>query len=513
VIDRVVEIDGGPLRVEDVVAVAREGAPVRLTPRSVELMLRSRAVVEDAVREGRVEYGITTGFGALSDVRVPDDELEAMQLSLVRSHAAGVGKPLEVEVVRAMLLLRARTLATGYSGVRPLVAEGLVEMLNRKVHPVVPEQGSVGSSGDLAQLAHLALPLVGEGEAVVHGRRMRGAEAMGLAGLEPIELSYKEGLALVNGTEGMLAIGCLALTDAETLARTADVVCAMTIEGLHGTDRPFDPRLHALRPHPGQQLSAENLRRLLAGSPIVESHRHSDHAVQDAYSLRCAPQVHGACRDVISYARGVFERELASVADNPLVFSETGEVLTNGNFHGEPLGFALDFLAQALAELGSISERRSDRMLDPTHSEGLPPFLTERPGLGSGFMLAQYTQAALVAENRLLASPATVDTIPTSGTKEDHVAMGWNAAIKLRRVIANLSRIMAIEAMCAAQSLELREPDPAPGTAAALAVVREHCAPLTDDRVIGTDIEELATELVESGRLADAAAAAIGGLR
>jgi histidine ammonia-lyase len=509
-----VVVGSGVLSIDDVISVARHGRLVALDPSAVEKMTSSRLVVEDAVRSGATVYGVTTGFGALANVRVDDADLEAMQRSLLRSHAAGVGDPLDGEVVRAMLLLRARALSAGYSGVRPKIVERLIEFLNLEIHPLVPEQGSVGASGDLAQLAHLSLPLIGEGYASLQGEPLPADEALKQAGLEPLSLSFKEGLSLVNGTEAMLAVGCLALADAENLARCADVICAMTVEALLSSDRPFEARLHEIRPHPGQLASAANLLKLLEGSAIVASHRDSGHAVQDAYSVRCAPQVHGACRDVLQFARATFERELGSVTDNPIVFADSGEVLTAGNFHGEPLGFAMDFMAAALAELGSISERRTDRMLDPNHSSGLPPFLTERAGTNSGFMLAQYTQAALVAENRMLAYPATVDTIPTSGTQEDHVSMGWNAALKLRRVIGNIACILAVEAMCAAQGMEFRAPlMGAAATNAALEAVRESIDRLEEDRELGSEIERVIDELILPGFLVQRAEEASGALQ
>lgn len=506
-------LDGGPLEIEEVVRVARGDVRVSLSSEAVDKMAAARQVVEAKVSEGDTVYGVTTGFGALADVRIPEGDVERLQLSLLRSHSAGVGDPLEEEIVRAMLLLRARTLSQGYSGVRPVIAERLVEFINQRLHPVVPEQGSVGASGDLAQLAHLSLPLIGEGEAVYQGNPVSGSDALRLAGIDPISLSYKEGLSLLNGTEAMLAVGALVQADAEVLARTADVICAMSVEALLGTDRAYDERLHQVRPHPGQGVSAENLLKLLNGSEIVASHRESTHAVQDAYSLRCAPQVHGAVRDVLSYSRLVFERELASVTDNPIVFSSTGDLLSGGNFHGEPLGFALDFLAAALAELGSISERRTDRLLDPNHSSGLPPFLSENAGINSGFMLVQYTQAALVAENRLLASPATVDTIPTSGTQEDHVSMGWNAALKARRVVRNAALVLAGEAICAAQGIDLRSPaKPAAATGAAHEKLRSLVPHLDEDRALGPEMEQVVDDLILSGILADAAADRTEGL-
>jgi len=507
-------IDGGQLGIDEVVRVARSDASVAIAPAAVEKMEAARRVIDEKVASGETVYGVTTGFGALADVRVPEADVERMQLALLRSHAAGVGAPLDQEIVRAMLLLRARTLSQGYSGVRPVIAERLVDFLNARLHPVVPEQGSVGASGDLAQLAHLSLPLIGEGNALFDGRPMSGSSALKKAGLDAITLSYKEGLSLLNGTEAMLAVGCLVQSDADNLARTADVICAMSVEALLGTDSAFDERLHRIRPHPGQTTCAANLLALLKGSEIVASHRESQHAVQDAYSVRCAPQVHGAVRDVLSFTRSVFDRELSSVTDNPIVFADPSDVLSGGNFHGEPLGFALDFLAAGLAELGSISERRTDRLLDPAHSAGLPPFLTENAGINSGFMLVQYTQAALVAENRLFSSPATVDTIPTSGTQEDHVSMGWNAALKARRVVANLARILAGELLCATQGIDLRSPmNPAPGTRAAHELVRSIVPHLDEDRVLGPEIEQLVTDVVLSGALAKAAADEVGGLR
>ena len=510
---RTVTITGGPLSVDEVVAVARGGATVELDPTAISAISAGREVVERAVADGRTLYGVTTGFGALADIRIADEDLEAMQLSLVRSHAAGVGDPLPEDLVKAMMLLRTRTLATGYSGVRPLIVQNLISMLNAGVVPSVPEHGSVGASGDLAQLAHLALPLIGEGHAFFSGELLGGKQALAKAGLEPVALSFKEGLALLNGTEAMCAAACLAIADAVELARCADVVCAMSVEALLGSDRPFDEQLHQIRPHAGQLTAAANLRILLAGSKIVASHRDSDHAVQDAYSVRCAPQVHGACRDVLGFASTTVQTELGSVTDNPVVLAAKDDVRSTGNFHGEPLGFALDFMAAAVSEFGSISERRTDRLLDPDHSSGLPPFLASNPGKDSGMMLLQYTQASLVVENRILSHPATVDTIPTSGSQEDHVSMGWNAALKLRRVIANVARILAVEAMCAAQGMDLRAPlAPASGTSAARDMVRTVSPRLGPDRVLGPEIDAVATQLVLSGALSTAAADACGGL-
>jgi histidine ammonia-lyase len=499
-----VVLTGGPLGVAEVVAVARDRVPVELGDEGRKRMAAAREVVERAVTEGRRVYGVSTGFGLLANTAVDPADLEELQRRIVLSHATATGDPLEVEVVRGMQLLRARTLTQGFSGVRPVVVETLVALLAAGITPVIPEHGSVGASGDLAQLA--------EGEVELDGRRLPAAEGLAVAGLEPLRLSFKEGLSLVNGTEGMLALACLAVADAEALAAMADVACAMSIEGLLGTDRPFQARLHELRPHPGQLASAANLRTMLAGSPILASHRHSDHAIQDAYSLRCAPQVHGACRDVIAFARQVVERELGSVTDNPVVFAATDEVVSVGNFHGEPLAFVLDFLAIALAELADISERRVDRLLDPALNHDLPPFLARDPGLNSGLMLTQYTAAALVAECKVLAHPASVDSIPTSGNQEDHVSMGWTAGLKLRRVTANVRRALAIEALCAAQAIDLRGPlRPGAAVAAVMDRVREQVPPLDEDRYLAPDLAAV-ERLVADGTLVAAAEEVVGPL-
>jgi histidine ammonia-lyase len=415
-----------------------------------------------------------------------------------------MGPAVEPEVVRAMMLLRARTLAAGVSGVRPVLVEGLVALLRAGITPVVPELGSLGASGDLAPLAHVGAVLCGEGEALdAGGRTMGGAEALAAAGLAPVVLEAKEGLSLLNGTEGMLAHLCLALADLDRLLRTADVACAMTVEALLGTDAAYAPELHTLRPHPGQATSAANLRRLLAGSAIVASHAPSDHAVQDAYSLRCAPQVHGAARDVVAYARGVVERELASVTDNPVILSDAGgagRVASTGNFHGQPLAFAADFCAIALADLAAISERRTDRLMDPARSEGLPAFLAVDAGVNSGFMLAHYTAAAAVNRLRTSAAPASVDSISTSGGQEDHVSMGWNAARKLSGSLRDAGRVLAVEILCAAQALELRELSPSPETQAVLRRLRAEVPPLPVDRFLAHDLAA-AERLVWEGDL------------
>ncbi len=499
---RVVTIDGGPLRVDEVVAVADGLARVEVADSVAARMRPARDLVEQAVAENRTVYGITTGFGRLATTHIDPEEAAQLQVRLLRSHASGVGDRLRDRTVRAMLLLRARTLSQGHSGVRPVIVERLVAMINAGIIPVVPGQGSVGASGDLAPFAHLALPLIGEGTVRVDGREMEAGAALAAAGLEPVRLAAKEGLSLLNGTEGMLALGVLALSRAQTLANAADIACALSVEGLLGSAQPFRPEIHALRPHPGQITSAANIARLLEGSGIVASHAHDMvHAVQDAYSLRCAPQVHGASRDSLGHAEAVFGRELGAVVDNPIVFADEGTVISGGNFHGQPLAVVLDFLAIAATELGSISERRTDRLLDPDRSAGLPPFLAPNPGLNSGFMLSQYTAAALVAENRVLSHPASVESIPTSGLQEDHVSMGWGAGRKLHQVLDNTANVLAVEIMCAVAAIEFRAPlEPSPRNAAVCAAVRRRVGELEDDRPIGPDIESIA-DLVASGVL------------
>jgi histidine ammonia-lyase len=506
-------ITGVPLLPEQVVAVAERRAEVSLDADVIERMARSRRVVEEAVEEGRVVYGVTTGFGALSNTRIDPADADEAQLALLRSHASGVGPPLPDDLVRAMLLLRVRALAQGYSGVRADLVERLLDLLRLDQLPVVPGLGSVGASGDLAPFAHLALPLVGEGTLRHDGVERPAAEVLAECGLEPLTLHAKEGLSLLNGTEGMLSFGVLGLHRAQRIAAAADIACGLSVEALLASDRPFQAPIHELRAYPGQVASAGNLRRLVAGSAIVASHREDfTHAVQDAYSLRCAPQVHGAARDVLAHADDVFRIELGSVTDNPIVFPDEGTVVSGGNFHGQPLAFALDFLTIAVTELGSISERRTDRLLDPERSSGLTPFLATRPGLNSGFMLTQYTAAALVAENRVLSHPASVESIPTSGSQEDHVSMGWGAARNLWTVLDNTSIVIAVEVLCACEGIEQRRPlEPGSGTAAALRAVREHVAPLEDDRPPSADIEAIAA-LIENGTLQAAVESAIGPL-
>jgi histidine ammonia-lyase len=461
---REVVVDGSALTIDDVVSVARGEAHARLGANVRDQMETSRSVVLNALHGDAPVYGVNTGFGALADTPVGEEDLTTLQGAIIRSHAAGTGVPLDDQAVRALLLLRARTLAAGYSGVRVELPARLLDLLALSLLPVVPGKGSVGASGDLAQLAHLAQPLIGEGRLRTPGDPPEGrpaAEVLREHGLDPLTLAPKEGLSLVNGTEPMQALLTFSVHDADMLVQAADVACALSVEALLGTDRPYDERVQVLRPHPGQLVSAANLRGLLAGSPLLASHRHSRHAVQDAYCLRCAPQVHGAVRDVLGYARHVVSIELGSVVDNPVIVPD-GEVMTTGNFHGEPLAFAADMLAMGLSELASISERRLDRMLDPAFSRGLPPFLAPAAGTNSGFMLAQYTAASLVSENKVLAHPASVDTIPTSGKQEDHVSMGWTAVRKLRDVVANVRTCLAVEICCAAQGIDLRASIAAP---------------------------------------------------
>jgi histidine ammonia-lyase len=443
----------------DVLAVARADAPVEVAPETMAVLERSRSIVDNIEREGRPVYGISTGFGALASTYIDPSRRAELQHALIRSHATGMGAPMPREVVRAMMLLRVRSLALGLSGVRPLVVQALMDLLNHDITPWVPEHGSLGASGDLAPLAHCALVLMGEGWVLgKDGHRIHGGDALHAAGLVPIELSSKEGLALINGTDGMLGMLLLACHDLGHLCTMADVTAALSIEAMLGTDRPFHPSLHEIRPHPGQGLSAANIFKLLQKSSIMDSHRHDMvHAVQDAYSMRCAPQVAGAARDTLEFARTVAARELVSVADNPVVLPD-GRVESTGNFHGAPLGFAADFLAIAASEIGSISERRVDRLLDVTRSRDLPPFLSPDAGVNSGLMIAQYTAAGIVAENRRLSSPASVDTIPTSGMQEDHVSMGWAATVKLRRVLDNLTSLLGVELLAAVRGLQLREP-------------------------------------------------------
>ena len=506
-----VVLDGGPLALTDVEAVARGRREVALAPAAMERLRAGRAFVERLAAGAEPIYGITTGVGKLKDVVIPEAERAALQRNLVLSHAAGVGAPLDEAETRAMLLLLAASLARGASGVRPVVVEILLTCLNRGVHPVVPERGSVGSSGDLAPLAHVAACLIGQGEAWSDGRRVPAATALASAGLAPLALETKEGLALLNGTHLMAALGALTVLDAGRLARLADVAGAMSLEALMGTNAAFDARIHALRPHPGQQVVAANLRALTAESGVIESHRDCTR-VQDAYSLRCMPQVHGSAREAIGFARAVIGRELGAVSDNPLIFPADGAVLSGGNFHGEVLGLALDMLAIGLAQLAGISERRCDRLVNPLTNEGLPAFLAQGGGVNSGYMIAQYTAAALVAELKTLAHPASVDSIPTSGLQEDYNAMGAGAALKARRAAGLARQVLAIELLLAAQALDLRAPlVPGRGSRAAHDAVRRRIAPLTADRYLKPDLDA-ALALAEDGSVLAAAEAAAGAL-
>lgn len=499
-----IQLSGTGLGRGDVVALARGDVSVTLAEDARQTMERSRRVVDDLAASGEPTYGISTGFGALALTFIPQERRLELQRNLIRSHAAGMGRRVEREVVRAMMLLRARTLAMGASGVRPLVVDRMLDMLNAGVTPAVYEYGSLGASGDLAPLAHAALALIGEGTVDFDGADRDAADVLVTHGWEPIELQAKEGLALINGTDGILGMLVLALADLETLLDTADIVAAMSVEALLGTDRAFAADVVEMRPQPGQALSAANMRAALADSPLIASHRHDDPRVQDAYSLRCAPQVTGAARDTWAHAVTVAQNEMRSAIDNPVVTAD-GRIESGGNFHGVPLGLACDFLAIATAEVGAIAERRVDRMLDPARSQGLPPFLTRDPGVSSGLMIAQYTAASIVAENRRLAAPASVDSLPTSAMQEDHVSMAWGAARKLRQSVANLGRLLAIELVVAAQATELRDPDPGPVTARVIDRLRRDVAHLDVDRILAPDLAT-ATDLVMSGEVVTAAA-------
>jgi histidine ammonia-lyase len=494
-------ITGRQLTIDHVIEVARGHREVALDPGAAARMRESRAVVERIVEAGTTAYGITTGFGDLANVRIEPGETADLQRNLVRSHAAGVGPSLPDEVVRAMLLLRANALAIGLSGIRVEVVELLLDMLNARIHPVVPSRGSLGASGDLAPLAHLALAVIGEGEATIDGASpMPGGDALAAAGLAPVELAAKEGLALLNGTQLMAGIGALAHHDALRLALTSDVIGAMSLEAMLGTAVAFDERLIGARPHPGQVAAAAHLRELIADSEIWQSHRSdSEHKVQDAYSLRCMPQVHGAVRDALAELERVLAIEINSVTDNPLVFP-SGEVVSGGNFHGEPLALVLDHAAVAVAELASISERRTARLVDANLS-GLPPFLAERPGVQSGLMIAHYTAAALVNELQTLVHPSSADTIPTSANQEDHVSMGATSALHLREIVDRAEHVLAIEALCAAQGLDFRAPlRPGEGVAAAHAAIRRRVPHLDEDRPPAPDIASV-RNLVHAGDL------------
>ncbi|QTJ65629.1 histidine ammonia-lyase [Rhodococcus sp. ZPP] len=503
----------GPVSAEEVVRVARLGAPVRISEEALSTMAKSRRWIEALAEDPKPVYGVSTGFGALAIRHIPVDKRAQLQRSLIRSHAAGNGPEVEREVVRALMLLRLSTLATGHTGVRPEVAQVYANLLSAGLTPVVYEYGSLGCSGDLAPLAHVALAVIGEGTVrSAEGCPTPAADALRAAGIAPVSLEEKEGLALVNGTDGMLGMLVLACEDLRHLLRLADITAAMSVEGLLGTDRVYAADLQSLRPHPGQAAAAENMTRMLAGSDIVRSHAGPGcTVVQDAYSLRCAPQVAGAARDTLAHAHQVAARELASAVDSPVVTAD-GRVESNGNFHGAPLGYVLDFLAIVVADVASMSERRTDRFLDVARNHGLPPFLADDPGVDSGHMIAQYTQAAIVSELKRLAAPASVDSIPSSAMQEDHVSMGWSAARKLRRALDGLTRVLAVEALTAARGLDLRAPlEPSPATGAVRDAIREHVAGPGTDRYLAPEIDAVVA-LASSGTLLARAEAVVGAL-
>ena len=509
---KTVAIDGRGLSIDDVVAIARQDAIPHLTDSARKAMTRSAALVDGFVASDTPVYGVTTGFGSLASTVIPRERSAELQVALVRSHATGMGDPVEVEVVRAMLLLRARSLAMAFSGVRPELVDLQIAMLNHALTPVVREHGSLGASGDLAPLSHCALALIGEGEVWdATGSVVATPDAFATNALTAVVLRAKEGLALINGTDGILGMLCLAIHDLAALCRIADLTASMTVEALLGTDRAFADDLQRLRPQVGQRISASNMRRVMAGSAIRESHRESDGRVQDAYSMRCSPQVHGAVLDTLAHARLIAERELDAAIDNPMILPD-GRVESCGNFHGAPVGFVCDFLAIAASELTAIAERRTDRLLDQTRSYGLPPFLSPDAGVNSGLMIAHYTQVAMALENKRLAAPASVDSLPTSAMQEDHVSNGWAAARKLRRSVDNVRRVLAIELVCAAAALDLRAPlASAPGTAAAVAVLRSAVAGPGPDRWLSPDLRA-AERLLANGSILDAVSAAIGPL-
>lgn len=498
-------LDGQPLSLSHIESVSIARAQVAIAPSAVARVRDSRSLIEEILAAGETVYGVNTGFGKLSDVRIAHDKLAELQINLVRSHAGGVGDPLGEAESRAMLLLRANVLAKGFSGVRPELLQLLVDLLNAGVHPVIPEKGSVGASGDLAPLAHLALVVIGEGEAFYKGLRIAGGEALHRAGLQPVQLTAKEGLALLNGTQAMTAVGALAVSRAQRVVRLADLAGAMSLEALTGTPAAFDERIQRARPHTGQIAAAAHLLQLLTGSEIRESHREHDSRVQDAYCLRCMPQVHGAVRDVLTHVAGVLEVEAGSATDNPLVFPKgkglPDAVLSGGNFHGAPLAYAFDYAAIAVTDLCGITERRIDRLLNPDINEGLPAFLSGDPGLSSGFMIAQIVSAALINECQVLAHPSSTGSIPTDGGKEDHVSMGMTGALKLRHIVGHAERILAIELMCAAQGIEFRRPlRSSAAIERAHAVIRTVVPRLEKDRTLAPDIETLAT-MVRAGKL------------
>lgn len=504
----VLGIDG--LTLEQLVAIARTGTRVQLATAAAKRIRDARRLIDGWIKEEKTIYGITTGFGALSDVAISRKDTSRLQENILRSHAAGVGDPLPVETVRATLALRIKDLARGHSGIRLETTRHLIKMLNNDVIPFVPAKGSVGASGDLAPLAHLALVLIGEGEAFYGGKRTSGHRALARAGLKPIALEAAEGLALVNGTQVMTALGALTVFDAERLSKLIDIAAGMSLEVLMGSRTEFNPRIQRVRPHPGQAAAADNMARMTLASEIITSHKDCSR-IQDAYTLRCSPQVHGASKDAIGYCRRVVETEMNSSTNNPLIFHEEGDFLLGGNFHGQPVALAMDFLGMALAELANISERRIERLVNPKLS-GLPAFLVSDGGLNSGFMITQYTAAALVSENKVLAHPASVDSIPTSANKEDHVSMGTIGARKCREIADNVEHVIAIELLCAAQALDLfTNLKPGDGTLAAYKIIREHISHLETDRFLAKDVADM-TALMRSGLLVDAVEKKIGKL-
>lgn len=506
---RMVIVDGKQLTIEAVMEVARQGVQVTLSQEAMEAVERSRTFVEALVREQRVVYGITTGFGKFSDVVISESETTILQKNLIVSHACGIGDPFDEETVRAIMLLRINNIAKGFSGVRVSTLKTLVDMVNLGVHPVIPEKGSLGASGDLAPLAHMVLVMLGMGEAFYKGTRMSGAEAMKRAGIQTIELSAKEGLALINGTQVMTAVGLITLYDAMRLSLQADVAAALTMEALNGIVDAFDPRLHAVRPHAGQVASAAALRRLLEGSERIT--HQGELRVQDAYTLRCTPQIHGATRDALDYVKRCIDIEINSVTDNPIVFQADGVVFSGGNFHGQPMALAFDFLGIALSELANVSERRIERLVNPSLS-GLPAFLTPHGGLHSGFMIAQYAAAALVSENKVLSHPASVDSIPSSANQEDHVSMGTIAARKAREILSNVQNVIAIELLCAAQGVDVSSGGAlGRGTAAAYDVIRKRVEALNEDRILSVDFQAVC-DIIQSERLLNQVEEAVGTL-
>lgn len=500
----------GRLNTKDLIAVVRDGARVALSDKAKEAVLLAREIVEKSVVEKKVVYGLTTGFGKFSDVTISEDDILSLQENLIMSHACGVGEPLPDEVVKAMMLLRINALSIGYSGIRLSTLETLIDMLNNGVIPVVPSKGSLGASGDLVPLAHMSLVLIGMGEAKYKDEIMAAPQALKKAGITPVKLTSKEGLALINGTQAMCAIGSLAIEDGIMLMKTAEVIAALSMEAQHGIIDAMDERLHEVRRQPGQMLTAENMRRLFEGSNCI---RHQgEERIQDAYSFRCIPQIHGASRDTINYVKTIIDNELNAVTDNPIIFSDTGEAISGGNFHGQYLAIGLDILAIALSELANVSERRIERLVNPALS-GLPAFLVKHGGLNSGMMIAQYTAAALVSENKVLAHPASVDSIPSSANQEDHVSMGMTSARKAREILDNAIEVLAIEAMCAAQAVEFQNSsDLSPAGYGVYSLIRQHIASLEKDRILYTDIKKC-SDLIREGKILKVAESKIGQLK